>query len=133
MPRSRRVDKASEWSERLRRFARSGQTITAFCIDEEISQPSFFLWRRRLGLAPDSAGHTAARRSGAATVGAPTTTLFQQVVLDLPNARAESNVTIRLATGVRIRIPAENTALVRAVVADLATRVDPTRAAAEDA
>ena len=133
MPRSRSVDKASEWSERLRRFARSGQTITAFCIDEDISQPSFFLWRRRLGLVPDAAGHAGARRSGVATVDAPATALFQQVVLDLPNASAESNVTIRLASGVRIRIPAENTELVRAVVADLAKGVAMTRHAAEDA
>ena len=38
----------ARWSERLRRWERSGLSITAFCHREGVSLPSFFQWRKRL-------------------------------------------------------------------------------------
>jgi transposase len=38
----------TRWCERLRRWERSGLSITAFCHREGVSLPSFFQWRKRL-------------------------------------------------------------------------------------
>lgn len=37
-----------QWTERLERFAKSGQTVSEFCRAEGISTPSFYKWRQRL-------------------------------------------------------------------------------------
>jgi hypothetical protein len=36
------------WRRLLRLWRRSGRTIRAFCAEHEVSQPSFFAWRRVL-------------------------------------------------------------------------------------
>jgi len=60
-----RAEKVAEWQERLARFERSGKTITQFCLDEGISTPPFFVWRRRLGMKPGAAdAHSAIRFAG---------------------------------------------------------------------
>ncbi|CAN5896873.1 hypothetical protein BH11PSE12_BH11PSE12_33240 [soil metagenome] len=42
------VQRESEWRNYLARFAGSGQTITAFCRSESLSEGSFYFWRKRL-------------------------------------------------------------------------------------
>jgi hypothetical protein len=48
MARGTRLRKESEWRERLARFARAGTSIVQFCLDEGVSTPSFYAWRKRL-------------------------------------------------------------------------------------
>jgi hypothetical protein len=48
MARGGRLQKVVEWRERLARFARAGTTVVQFCVDEGVSTPSFYAWRRRL-------------------------------------------------------------------------------------
>lgn len=36
------------WRERLRRWRRSGQSVSEFCWHEGVSEPSFYQWRKRL-------------------------------------------------------------------------------------
>jgi hypothetical protein len=48
MARGGRLQKEVEWRERLARFARAGMTVVQFCVDEGVSTPSFYVWRRRL-------------------------------------------------------------------------------------
>ena len=50
MPRVRESAKYEEWRNRLERFAKSGQTVSAFCRAEGVSTPSFYRWRGELGL-----------------------------------------------------------------------------------
>jgi hypothetical protein len=38
----------TRWRERISRWRQSGVSIAEFCRREEISQPSFFAWRKRL-------------------------------------------------------------------------------------
>jgi hypothetical protein len=45
---ARQRGSAWAWRQRLARFARSGQTIKAFCEQESVSTFSFYHWRRRL-------------------------------------------------------------------------------------
>jgi hypothetical protein len=39
------------WRSRLQRFQASGLSVTQFCERERISQPSFYQWRKRLGVS----------------------------------------------------------------------------------
>lgn len=105
----RRSDKRAVWADRLRRYQRSGLSVARFCDKEGVSAPSFYQWKKRLAqaLAPRSL----LRANGARQAEAA----FQQVTL-VPSAAV---VAIEWANGVRMELPAENVALVRAVVAEL--------------
>jgi hypothetical protein len=37
-----------KWRERIERWKQSKLTVTEFCRQEQVSQPSFFQWRKRL-------------------------------------------------------------------------------------
>lgn len=41
----------SLWRSRLQRFKSSGLTVTRFCEIERVSMPSFYQWRKRLGIS----------------------------------------------------------------------------------
>ena len=43
-----RSQRESAWRERFARFARSKQTVEAFCLSEAVSVASFYGWRTRL-------------------------------------------------------------------------------------
>jgi hypothetical protein len=43
-----RLRKETEWRKRLARYRRAGISVVEFCVDEGISTPSFYAWRRRL-------------------------------------------------------------------------------------
>jgi hypothetical protein len=42
------VERERFWSELLERQARSGQSVRRFCGSAGVSEPSFYLWRKRL-------------------------------------------------------------------------------------
>jgi hypothetical protein len=94
-------DRALSWRERLRRYASSSFTVAEFCRREGVSVANFYYWRRRLADAPPS--HTSTKPSPA----------FQPLLL-----AGGDVVTVELAGGIRIELPAERE-LVRAVVAEL--------------
>ena len=48
MGRAADVSVAAEWRKRVDRWRRSGLSVAEFCRQEQISQPSFFHWRKRL-------------------------------------------------------------------------------------
>lgn len=98
-------DRASSWRERLRRYASSSLTVAEFCRREGVSVPNFYYWRRRLADGPSN--QPSPQRSLQA---APA---FQPLLLT-----GGGMVTVELAGGVRIELPAEQ-GLVRAVVAEL--------------
>jgi hypothetical protein len=61
MARGGRLRKQVEWRERLARFAQAGTSIVQFCVDEGVSTPAFYTWRRRLaGGAPGQANNASA-------------------------------------------------------------------------
>ena len=39
------------WRSRLNRFQSSGLSVTRFCQGEKVSVPSFYQWRKRLGMS----------------------------------------------------------------------------------
>lgn len=50
MGRAAGVAVVRQWRERIERWRRSGLSVVAFCRQEQVSQASFFNWRKRLSL-----------------------------------------------------------------------------------
>lgn len=48
MSRGFKALKVREWTERLGRFDESGKTVAKFCRSEDVSAPSFYMWKKRL-------------------------------------------------------------------------------------
>ena len=44
----RNGEKVQQWTDRLSRFRRGGETVAAFCRSEGVSEASFYLWKRKL-------------------------------------------------------------------------------------
>ena len=88
-----------EWRERLARFARAGTSIVEFCLDEGVSTPSFYGWRKRL--AGD--GGSAEQAVEAAALG-KRHGLFAPVRVTGAIAGG-SHVTVWLRGGTRLEIP----------------------------
>lgn len=109
MSRGSNPAKVQQWTDRLERYQKSGQTVAGFCQKEGISAPSFYQWKKKLtcernaskaksivGRARQHVRPT--QRQGAATPPGPG---FQSVEL-LP---APSSVTtIRLPNGIEIEL-----------------------------
>ena len=96
-------DAADLWRKRLKRFQTASLTVAAFCQSEDVSQASFYNWRRKLGRRLDSE-HV------------PTEDSLRFVPLQVASPEpapedfpATTTASIELPGGVRIRIevPAE--------------------------
>lgn len=91
--------KRREWEQRFRRFENAGQSVSEFCLGEEVSPKSFYRWRQKLGgVPPRKAGRRVSR--GTKTIDQAQ---FQPVVVaareqDIVGAR------IRLPNGVEIEL-----------------------------
>ena len=86
--------KCQQWAERLVRFAKSGQTVSAFCRDEGVSAPSFYQWKRKLGRVNRKHSRLAKRRQRRKS------TAFKQ--LHVSPQDASSSVSMRLPDGIVI-------------------------------
>lgn len=93
---------ARRWRERLTRFGRSGLTIRDFCLQEGVSEPSFFQWRKRF----------AAERS--ASTGNKTAGFLPVSIIASPTW------TIKFPGGARIEAPVDQLELARTLVRELA-------------
>jgi hypothetical protein len=102
-------DRALSWRERLRRYASSSFTVAEFCRREGVSVANFYCWRRRLA---DASPSVSAKRASSER-GLQASPAFQPLLLS-----GVGVVTVELAGGARIELPAE-AGLVRAVVAEL--------------
>jgi len=49
------LSKSAYWSQIIFEQQRSGQSIAEFCRRRGLAQPSFFVWRRRLGSGAETA------------------------------------------------------------------------------
>lgn len=91
--------KLREWTERLKRFEKSNQTVADFCLAEAVSQPAFYHWRQRLAHAAPT--KPAKRRRRWTTPLSPSPS-FQAVLVTPP--RDAATVRIRLPGGVVIEL-----------------------------
>ncbi len=91
----------SEWRARLERWQKSGLGVREFCAAEDVGEPSFYQWRKKLGLMAGKRRET--------NVAAPITSLQQALFLPLELTRAtsvdsSSPIEIELPTGCKIRV-----------------------------
>jgi hypothetical protein len=87
--------KAEAWRLRLQRFQSSGLSVSQFCAREQVSQPSFYQWRKRLQLAPTR----------------PSAPTFLPVRLTQSAA-----VEIHLPNGARVSVPSGNAEALRVAI-----------------
>lgn len=92
----------SEWQARLERWQKSGLGVREFCAGEDVGEPVFYQWRKKLGWK--------ARERREKSVAGPIKSLQQALFLPLEIARATSvnaaaPIEIELPTGCKIRVP----------------------------
>ena len=92
--------KVALWRERFEGLKNSELSVKEFCVKLGVSMPSFYAWRRKLGVG--SARQRNSSRSSA----------FQQVIVH----SAPPVLTARLAGGVQIEMPFSDKKALRAVV-----------------
>jgi transposase len=89
------------WREVIGRQRASGLCVRAFCLREELSEPSFYAWRKRL--APQRVSSPAANAFAAVRVvddSSPPTALAENILSPCANC-----VEIVLVDGVLVRVP----------------------------
>ena len=104
MRRAADVTLVAKWRERVSRWRRSGLSITEFCQREQISQPSFFAWRKRLA---GQRAVTRRRRARRMDRDASTPRLVQ---LPAPDWATPSGVQIALPGGAVVTLPRQASA-----------------------
>ncbi len=109
MSRGPKPAKVQQWTDRLERYQKSGQTVAGFCQKEGISTPSFYQWKKKL--AGQRNASKARRIAGSArrhvqpsqrqAESTPIGSGFQSVEL-LPASSCVT--TIRLPNGIEIEL-----------------------------
>jgi hypothetical protein len=105
------------WRAVLRKQGRSGLTAKEFCRHEQLSEASYYFWRRELARRDREPSQLRRRRReavGAAPFRAAkrppvtSTPLFQELsILGGPSSAADRRLEIILPDGCRLRLPAE--------------------------
>ena len=111
MLRSARPSTIRKWTDRLRRFEQSGQTVSEFCRVESVSTASFYQWRRKLAdqWRAQASGGTplyASRGASTATGGTGddrTAASFREIVLT-GASQPTASLTVRLPDGIQLDI-----------------------------
>ncbi len=101
-----RSETAKLWQERLRRFDRSQMTVAQFCLNEGVSQPSYYQWKKKLRELPSDAKATLSTRGVQFMPLRLATESAKQVAAepDEQAGRSLACTTIELPGGVRIRV-----------------------------
>jgi len=120
--------KVAEWSDRLKRFENSGRSVTQFCIAEGVSQPSFYQWKKRLGVVNRVRGGQPKLRRRSSRAESPargdrSKSAFTPVQLT-PTPGLQQSTMIRLANGVEIEL-GNNLRVVELVIRSVVEQVLP--------
>jgi transposase-like protein len=62
MAKADRVERREHWGSLIEEQRRSGQTVSAFCREKGVSEPSFYSWRRKL--SPSTGSQVKGRTDG---------------------------------------------------------------------
>ena len=108
------VKAQQRWQERLARFEASGLKVAAFCRQEQISEASFYHWRRRL-----------------ADTSSPSSTTPPPVFQAITVTTVTAVLSIELRDGTRLQVPADQLELARVVVREVALATSSTGAEGE--
>jgi transposase len=98
--------KAAQWQRRIQQWQRSGQSVRSFCAAQQLSEPSFYAWRRELAKRSEAEPAFVPVRIQAETASSP----------DYP-------IEVFLANGRRLRLAAPD-ACPAALLAQLAAALE---------
>jgi transposase-like protein len=112
---------AQVWRQRLERQARGRWSVAEFCRREGVSTPSFYHWRKRLGvlLGRDEQPNGARRTSEA-----------RFLPVEVPSSLLSAGVSIQLPGGAVVQLPRDASADIVAAAVGAAWMVDSQREAA---
>jgi len=99
---ARGVEKEQFWRGQIEGQVASGLSAREWCQREQLSEPSFYAWRRKL-----------AQRDRERSVPAPQTVSNGFLPIRLT---AASSVELQFKSGLMIRVPAQETAALRAIL-----------------
>lgn len=99
----RDLAKESRWREILKRHAASELSVRAFCQQEQVTEPTFYAWRRTIG-ERDGKAKSQPVRNGLAKQPA-----FLPLVVDSIH-RPDSGIVIELSGGRVLRLPESTSA-----------------------
>lgn len=120
MGRSLDEGKRSLWRQRLSRYARSSQTVAAFCAAEGVSVPTFYQWTRKLGADRSERDDRAER-----ALGTPASSSAWDGPTFVPvRIEGAAVVEIELPNGARVRVPSGDVGALSAAIA-AAGRLSP--------
>lgn len=100
----RNVKREQFWRGQIEGQAASGLSARQWCRQEQLSEPSFYAWRRRLAQRDEE-------RS--ASLSSTVSNGFLPIQL---TASVASHVELQLASGLVIRVPAQEMAALRAIL-----------------
>jgi transposase-like protein len=108
----RNQNRATEatWRDRVARYGKSGLTITAFCRQEGVSQPSFYQWRNRLKKEGQSGKPDRQRSEWQRKTVKPF------VPVSVSAALVSEVAEVEFPNGIRIRVPAANLEALRVAI-----------------
>jgi len=101
---ARGVEKEHFWRGQIEGQAASALSAREWCLREQLSEPSFYAWRRKLAQRD---------RERSASVPMAVSNGFLPIRL---TASAANNVELQLPSGLLIRVPAQETAALRAIL-----------------
>lgn len=100
----RKSRKEAYWRDIVKRQARSGLSVRGFCAEEDISEPSFYGWRKKLaGRGQEKVVTPNSRASRTGSVNSSN----GQAFIPLAVADAESVLEVIHPLGYRVRITGE--------------------------
>lgn len=108
MARQDNIQKAREWTQRLKRFQSSGMTVAKFCEIERVAPHIYYYWVRRFRAAGSKSVKSNGERQAHAVRERNDSTVAP--------GTGTSNVQLRLASGIQISIPTDNIDALRCIV-----------------
>jgi hypothetical protein len=90
-----RSETAKLWADRLRRFEQAEMTVAEFCAAEDVSQPSFYKWKKKL---------VASQAGGVLTKARFLPVAFESKPASSGTPTALAKTTVELPGGVRIHV-----------------------------
>ena len=126
MARALTREERAVWKDRISRQATSGESVAEFCAREQVSDASFYRWKRNLKVGPRkrstrSQATKTARKDSSTT---PRSTTAGSAFFQLPVApsRGAAWIELVLADGTVLRLPQQNLAALELALTTIVTR-----------
>ena len=126
MARALTREERADWKDRIQRQATSGVSVAEFCAREQVSDASFYRWKRNLKVgtrkrstrfqAPKTSREDSVTKPGSATTGSA---FFQ---LPVAPSRGAAWIELVLADGTVLRLPQQNLAALELALTTIVTR-----------